>query len=509
MSVMAPRDGERIFRGGNPLGADVPAAQLRRVAHDAQRHLLVGAVGVVAREHQRGRVEPRQRVVEVDDEVLLGVDFARGDELPGEGVLLGRRGPLLARLLGLALLAFELFALALLGLGLDEAPCELQILGHLLQLADGVVLEVGDGAADGVGKRLGGHVEPQRHRIAPHGLGVDDDPLVGDAVEVDAHDARVGRGEVEHRLVLERTGRLGEHLAAEGHVGEHAEVELRLGRHVAAQRVVPDGEVGQLERVLQLLDEAHLVDSGFVHLVVVRILDGVEPVGDGLEVLGDEDAVGLGPGDDRGLAVEDGRVVLGGLVQRVGRVEPDEALRHGVGLVAVGRVARENHRVDFVARREDVAHRVERVVLVVVLDGAAEVERIGGVGLQRVAQLDDQPASAQRQRRLLLHLRRGEELLLLVLDLDELVEADVDFHPLGDGGYVARVVVGRHGEDDRRERILGAARGGHPRGAAAQQRRAEEQQDAQPKGAQGMSGHGVHRCLVLRVVPFSGSASGS
>ncbi len=56
---------------------------------------------------------------------------------------------------------------------------------------------------------------------------------------------------------------------------------------------------GSSAGVVRLLEEAHLVDSGFVHLVVVLILDGVDPVGDRLEVLGDEDAVVLGAGDHR------------------------------------------------------------------------------------------------------------------------------------------------------------------------------------------------------------------
>ncbi len=42
-----------------------------------------------------------------------------------------------------------------------------------------------------------------------------------------------------------------------------------------------------------------------------------------------------------GLVLEDRRVVFGDILHRIGREEPDEALRHGVGLVAVGRIARE------------------------------------------------------------------------------------------------------------------------------------------------------------------------
>lgn len=44
--------------------------------------------------------------------------------------------------------------------------------------------------------------------------------------------------------MLHRTFRFTQVLPTESLVGKHSEVKLRVGRHVAADRVVPDAEVG-------------------------------------------------------------------------------------------------------------------------------------------------------------------------------------------------------------------------------------------------------------------------
>ena len=404
---------------------------------------------------------------------------------------LGSAGVFLARGFGPA--AFALLLLALLGLllGFDLAPGELQGLGDGLQRVEAVVSEVGDGAADRVRQLLGRKVEPQGEGVAAPGLGLDDHPFGRNAVEAQFLDARVRRIEVEHGPVAARTLALREHLAAERHVGEHAQVELRLGRGVAPHGVVPDCEVGQLGRVAGFVEEAHAVHGGVVELVAVRVLEGVDAVGYGLQVLGDEDAVVLGARDDgRTVEVERG-VVLGRDGRGVGGEEPQEAPRHRVGLVGVGRIARADHRVDLAARGEDVAHGVERVALVVVADGRTEVERVGGIGGQRVAQLHHDAAAAHRKLRFPAHGRGGEELFLLVLELHELVELDVDLRAVG---HVRGEVVGRHGHDHRGQRILGASGGAHHAGAPDQEGREEEQRD----GAAEQSGevvftHGMRR----------------
>ena len=454
-----------------PVGFQPPDTHVGRIALEphlgrTRFGLLLGGIGEL---HGRG-IEFAQRIVELQFEVVERIHVARGREVDLEGVGLFRLLPLLAGRFGAFALAFELFALLLLRLALDIPPCEFQRFGHLLQPVDRIVFEIGDLALDRIGKRGRGHVEPQGHRIAPHGLGIPDDPLGGDAVEPQAGDFGMRGAEIEHGLVPCGTFRLLERLPFEGHVGEHPHEDLRIGRDVMAQRVVPDRKVGHQRGVDQTVQKTHLVDRRFVHLVVVGILEGVDAVGNRFEVLRQENAVGLGAGDDLRLVVEQRRIVLFGFGNRVGDVKVDEALAYAVGLVGVDRIARQHHRIDLGSGRKDVTHRVEGVALVVVADRAAEIERIGGILPQRIAQLNGDSPPAQGDGGFLLHLRRGEELLLLILDLDELVELDIDLAIL----EIGREVVGRHQRDDGGQRILRAARGRHDRGAAPQKRRTEE-----------------------------------
>ena len=499
-------DGEGILPAGFPGRTDIIAAQLRRIAHQTHGNILDAVVEMRQREEHGGRIELRKRIVKIHRQMVLGVHLARQREFVGKGVLLLRFDPLLARGLGLAAIAFELLALLLLLFGFDEPPGQFQGLGDRLQDIDRIVLEIGDLALDRIGKCRRRHVEPQGDGVAPDGLRVEDDPILGDAVEADPLDLRVRGGEIEHRLVLQGTFGLRKHLAPERPVGKHAQVELRFSHDILADRIVPHGEIGLLTGVVGAFEEAYLVGTGFINLVVVLVLDGIDAVSDRLEVLGDEDTVVLGAGDDGRLVLEDRRVVFGDIFHRISGKEPDEALRHGVGLIAVGRITRHDHRVDLGPRREDITHRVERVALVVVSDGAAEVERISRIRLERVAQLDDDPPSAQRNERFLLHLRRGEELLLLILELHELVELDVDLLVVHERP-VGRKVVGRHVHDDRGQRIARPTRGGHHARATAQESRNEKQQHGGTQRADDMSFADIHRYHLLVSEPScSGSA---
>ena len=312
---------------------------------------------------------------------------------------------------------------------------------------------------------------------------------------------------VEHRLVLLRTLALRKNLPLEGLVQEHPEVELRLRRDVTPHRIVPHREIRHLRGIPRPLDEAHLVVPRIVHLVVVLVLHGIDPVGDRFEVLRNENPVVLRTRDHRRLVLEDRRVVLRNLFHRVRRVEPDERLRHRIRLVAVRRVARHHHRVDLRARREDVAHRIERIPLVVVLDRAPEIQRIRRVRKQRVPKLDHDPAASHRDRRLLLHLRRGEELLLLVLDLHELVELDVDL-PVVRRRTVRREIVRDHRHDHRRQRVPRPSRGGHRARATAPEGRQEQYRNRQPKRVHLMSKIRPFHCFPFCVTPSSGAWAG-
>ena len=151
------RDVELVFGGLFPGCLQIPAAQVGRVPPETGCDALRRPVCLLQNQRDGGGVEPHERIVEIDGDMLFGVDLARGD-LVGEGVLLLGGDILLARRFGLFTGPLLLLALLLLLLGFDEAPRELQLFGHLLQLIDRVVLEVGDPAADGVGQFGGGRL---------------------------------------------------------------------------------------------------------------------------------------------------------------------------------------------------------------------------------------------------------------------------------------------------------------------------------------------------------------
>lgn len=122
-SVMAPLGMVSVYCPPLVHGAsDMPAAQQARVAHEAHRNVLDAVVGPGKRQQHRRRVEPGKRIVEIDGQVVLRIDFARERKLIGEGILLLGFDPLLAGRLGLAAVAFEFLALLLLLLGLDQPP---------------------------------------------------------------------------------------------------------------------------------------------------------------------------------------------------------------------------------------------------------------------------------------------------------------------------------------------------------------------------------------------------
>ena len=269
-------NGEGVLPLGLPGSPHVPPPQERRIADEPHGNVLDGLVGLEEGQQHGGRIEPGEGIIEIDGEVVFGIDFAVKRELESKGTGLPGLGPLLACLLGPAPLAFELLALALLLLGLDKPPRELQRLGDPPEHVDGIVLEISDRPTEGIGP------------------------------------------------------------------------------------------------------------------------------------------------------------------------------------------------------------------------GRTEVERVGGIGGQRVAQLHHDAAAAHRKLRFPAHGRGGEELFLLVLELHELVELDVNL-TMPDERTVGGEVVGRHVDDDGGQRIAGPARGDHHAGAPAEESRREEKHHDGAQNGQRMRESGLHR----------------
>ena len=172
----------------------------------------------------------------------------------------------------------------------------------------------------------------------------------------------------------------GEHLACKATIHKHAEVELWLCRWVVTQRVVPDGKARHIHGVVGGVEEAYLVHRGLILHITIRILKGVDAIVYRLKVLCDEDTILLGTSDNMWLILEHRRVPLLGLLHAVGNEEVDERLTYAIGLIRVCRISRHVHRINLRTCREYVAHRVQRVRLVIILNRRAKVDSIGGIG---------------------------------------------------------------------------------------------------------------------------------
>lgn len=162
--ALAVRVGERsgrnrqtVFLSRHPRRAERPRAQFGGVLHEGDFHRL-GAFSLAQTLQVDGcAVDPGQRIVEVEDDVLLRVQRRAAGYLHLERVGFGR-------------VVFLLFLFFFLG---RPPPCDRQILSCGLQHSGAVVLAVDEPSPQRIGHFLLDRIEPQRHRIAPgsHVLG--------------------------------------------------------------------------------------------------------------------------------------------------------------------------------------------------------------------------------------------------------------------------------------------------------------------------------------------------
>lgn len=82
---------------------------------------------------------------------------------------------------------------------------------------------------------------------------------------------------------------------------EQAHHQLRVGLHVAPRGVVPYVERGLAQRVEYRVEKSHAVDARLVAHVIVVVFERVDAVVHRLQVLGDENAVGIGSATLNGL----------------------------------------------------------------------------------------------------------------------------------------------------------------------------------------------------------------
>ena len=103
-------------------------------------------------------------------------------------------------------------------------------------------------------------------------------------------------------------------------------------------------------------------------------------------------------------------------------MQSHEQALHRFEVESIQQRSRYGHRVQTVAGGERVREVFQRIALVVVLNGIAEVERVSDIVLQCVLQCDDHLLAVRPYFRLLHLRRRNHNLLVRFVQLDELVE---------------------------------------------------------------------------------------
>ena len=162
----------------------------------------------------------------------------------------------------------------------------------------------------------------------------------------------------------------------------------------------------------------------------------------------------------------------------VGEIGVDAHEHPLLGLEVAGGEHHPRHpqRVDLRPRGEGVGEALELVALVVVFNGVAEVDGVGGVGLQRVGELHGDAAPVGGDLGGLLAHGRDHHLGIGVLDVDDLVEIQCDAARRHAGGALRR--VGAH--EARRLLIARAPRGIAHRGTARRHKRRKQRRGQSP-----------------------------
>ena len=249
------------------------------------------------------------------------------------------------------------------------------------------------------------------------------------------------------------------------HVGLAGETKGRV-LHVEllelVQGVVEEG-LGP-ERFIQEGD-AFLV--GLVDVVVVRVLQGVYPVHGVLDVPKTEIPPVIGLGGRIGAVQEDGGV-------RMVLIQEDRRTFDGTERIAVLDQSRHAHRIDLGTRGEHEGESLIPVALVVIGDGAGEVQRIGRVGHQVGLEIHDQGFPGHLVLGLLFQRGREED-VVRVLDHHVLVEGELDLRLVR--GHVHGSGKGRGLHQHRRDGVLGTTgrRGGGVRASRREHHRPEDQ----------------------------------
>ena len=189
---------------------------------------------------------------------------------------------------------------------------------------------------------------------------------------------------------------------------------------VDAQRVAPDGvvaDVGLRRRHYDVVVEGLLLSTLAQVVVAVHVLQTKDAVGAWRDAFDHEVTVVVGASiPQHGLGGERGILQIG--------IQAYLNALHGLQVLGIQDIARDFHRVDGFAGGERIGKVAQGVAFVVVGNGIAEVDGIGGVLFQRVEQVDEYALACALYFRHFQLGRRHNDVLRGVVHLDVLVEVD-------------------------------------------------------------------------------------
>ena len=423
---------EAIGLAGRPFGENIVAHQVQRVACEVERHVVPQRIHFLF-QVESGGVDAHYGFGERQGQVVVDINARRGIHVYRQelhGFFLFRFAlflfllPLLAFLL---LLLFRLLALLLL-LFVGQLGKHVQRVGARHQLFQAVGIEVGDAHPQCVLPVEQRILYPIVDGVVPSRGLLYDKRIFLLKVQSFQQRKRVGRrGEVERELFGRQAFGFQEALrevrlleeAQQDVVGQVVGV-LPLHDGVYGQRVYPGGVLahpsfhrGDDQRIV----EGEQFRGLRIGEVLVGVLQGIDAVGAGRHATDGEPAP----------AVRASHPLEGELgKRRIGKVgmQSHQYAFHRLQVGGIQHGARHSHRVETVACGEGVEEVLQRVALVIVLDGVAEVEGIGGVCLQGVLQGDDHLLAVCLDFGLLHLWGRDDQFLVRLVELDVFVEFD-------------------------------------------------------------------------------------
>ena len=125
-------------------------------------------------------------------------------------------------------------------------------------------------------------------------------------------------------------------------------IKLRVGLHILPDRIVPNLERLLALRIVNRIQKCHTVNTRFVSLIPVIILQCIDPVICRFKVFRYKNTVREGPGYTNRSPFEKGRIIIG---NRVGRrlIKQDIYITHRIADHRIHRITRHDQRINMVA----------------------------------------------------------------------------------------------------------------------------------------------------------------